>query len=207
MLNSGEEKIFGPVSADVSYQLRLRVVDALGEEGVFVLTLPCRRWAMKFRPDGQGVAFGKAAEQDQAMELPTGWRILIGGEGLKTSQLTNDSGFLSEHQNISGKLELHKVWENASPGSSFAAQTLRLPAAVGAIAALITYRDEVVSQWNYAAGVVLPTPQRIWHAGLCFAEKAWYRPVTLQPGTGSIVFGTACKANLATNRESDDILR
>ena len=44
--------------------------------------LPTRRWAMKFRPDGQGVAFGKAPEQARCLELPGDWQIRLGQESL-----------------------------------------------------------------------------------------------------------------------------
>ena len=38
-----------------------------------------RRWAMKLRPDGLGVGFGMSPQEGSALELPDGWRVLIGG--------------------------------------------------------------------------------------------------------------------------------
>ena len=32
---------------------------------------------MKFRPDGSGVAFGKAAERSRALELGPGWALVF----------------------------------------------------------------------------------------------------------------------------------
>ena len=40
---------------------------------------------MKFRPTGEGVAFGKAAEYDRALELPADWRILLGTTDLRAA--------------------------------------------------------------------------------------------------------------------------
>lgn len=68
------------LSPDLSYTVRLRAVDALGAETVYSHRLPTRRWAMKFRPDGNGVAFGKAAEYGGALELPGDWDIRLGSE-------------------------------------------------------------------------------------------------------------------------------
>ena len=34
---------------------------------------------MKLRPDGLGVGFGMSPQEESALELPDGWRVLIGG--------------------------------------------------------------------------------------------------------------------------------
>ena len=62
------------------YTIRSGPKDALGTETVYSHRLPTRRWAMKFRPDGNGVAFGKAAEYGGALELPGDWDIRLGSE-------------------------------------------------------------------------------------------------------------------------------
>lgn len=65
-------------SPDTSWEVRLRVTDSLGNSAETLIKLPTRQWAMKFRADGQGVAFGKAPEYGNALELPAGWTLMIG---------------------------------------------------------------------------------------------------------------------------------
>ena len=69
-------------SPDESCVCRVRAVDGLGRETQALRQLPTRRWAMKFRPDGQGVAFGKAPEHPRSLELPEDWEIRLGRESL-----------------------------------------------------------------------------------------------------------------------------
>lgn len=77
-LASGTAKVFGGLNVDSTYKIRIRATDTLGNTTDFVSTLPSRAWAMKFRPTGNGVAFGKAAERDKALELPGDWNLYIG---------------------------------------------------------------------------------------------------------------------------------
>ena len=70
--------VIGTISADKSYQVRLYARDALGNASSVTVDLPTQHWAMKFRPGGMGVGFGKAPEHDRCIELPTGWVIRIG---------------------------------------------------------------------------------------------------------------------------------
>ena len=72
--------VLSGLSPDRSVQVRIRGVDAMGTEVTALRTLPTRRWAMKFRPDGLGVAFGKAPERGGALELPANWELLFGSE-------------------------------------------------------------------------------------------------------------------------------
>jgi hypothetical protein len=82
----GQEAVMSPGTAliltgqdpDHSVECRVRAVDALGKESAALRRLPTRRWAMKFRPDGEGVAFGKAPERSKALELPGDWEIRVG---------------------------------------------------------------------------------------------------------------------------------
>ena len=77
-LDNGVSRVIGTISPDRSYEVRLRAEDALGSGAAVTVTIPTRRWAMKFRPDGLGVGFGKAPEHDRCIELPAGWVIRIG---------------------------------------------------------------------------------------------------------------------------------
>lgn len=70
--------VIGTISPDYSYQVRLTVTDALGGSAQLIVALATQHWAMKFRPGGMGVGFGKAPEHDNCIELPSGWVIRIG---------------------------------------------------------------------------------------------------------------------------------
>lgn len=67
------------ISADGTYIIRIQATDALGNTAVYYQTLATRKWAMKFRPDGNGVAFGKAAEYGATLEIPANWDFKFGG--------------------------------------------------------------------------------------------------------------------------------
>ena len=88
-LGSGTARILSGLSPDSSYEFRISASDSLGGAAVYTQTLPTRLWAMKFRPNGQGVAFGKAAEHDKALELPADWSLRLGGE-----ELLSDTGWV-----------------------------------------------------------------------------------------------------------------
>lgn len=77
-LSSGSARILGAIQADASYSVRLTATDRLGNSRVYYATIPSRRWAMRFRPDGNGVAFGKAAEIDGTFEVSGAWDVKLG---------------------------------------------------------------------------------------------------------------------------------
>ncbi len=74
-LVSGTASRLGPVSADASYTVRVTATDALGSTAVYYQKIPTRRWAMKFRANGSGAAFGKAAEFDHCLEISPDWSV------------------------------------------------------------------------------------------------------------------------------------
>lgn len=86
-LTSGEAAIIGTISPDSTYQVRITATDALGNTTVSVASLPTRQWALKFRPNGQGAAFGKAAEHDKALEIPADWSFYVGNESLTAEEI------------------------------------------------------------------------------------------------------------------------
>ena len=78
-LSSGAGRVLGgALEPDSGYRLRFTASDALGNSVSVIRELPTRVWAMKFRPDGKGVAFGKAAEYGKALELPADWELRFG---------------------------------------------------------------------------------------------------------------------------------
>lgn len=88
-LTSGEAAIIGTISPDSTYQVRITATDALGNTTISVTSLPTRQWALKFRQDGQGAAFGKAAEHDKALEIPGDWIFRIGSNILTAELLAS----------------------------------------------------------------------------------------------------------------------
>ncbi len=77
-LENDSARVIGGLSADSSYLVRLMARDELENSAEVTAELPTQHWAMKFRPGGMGVGFGKAPEHDRCIELPAGWVIRIG---------------------------------------------------------------------------------------------------------------------------------
>ena len=78
-LASGAASVLGgALDPDTSYEALLTATDALGATAEAAVTIPALRWAMKFRPDGQGVGFGLAPAHAKALELPADWQIYFG---------------------------------------------------------------------------------------------------------------------------------
>lgn len=89
-LTAGVTAALGPFSPDNAYEVKLVAEDGLGNTAEALRRLPTRRWAMKFRPDGGGVAFGKAAEVDAALELGNGWALVLRDSGGNAVTLDHD---------------------------------------------------------------------------------------------------------------------
>lgn len=79
---SGATVIAGPIDADTVYEVKLEIKDAVGSSGAVTQRIPSRTWAMRFRPNGQGVAFGMSPQADRRLEIPSDWGIYIGEEKL-----------------------------------------------------------------------------------------------------------------------------
>lgn len=69
----------GALDPDKTLELRITATDGFGQSALRTEILAGRRWAMKLRPDGLGVGFGMSPQEGSALELPDGWRVLIGG--------------------------------------------------------------------------------------------------------------------------------
>ena len=103
-LTSGTRAIKGTISADTSYSVKITATDRLGNTAAYYASVPTRKWAMKFRPDGSGVAFGKAAEYDNAFEVTPAWYIRHGANNGYVP--TVRTGFLGsgDYYDITGAL-------------------------------------------------------------------------------------------------------
>lgn len=74
--------LYGTLSPDKTYRVRLTVRDTLGGERISTTKLPTRVWAMKFRESGLGIGFGMAPQHDKAIEVPEDWSLRIGTAAL-----------------------------------------------------------------------------------------------------------------------------
>lgn len=68
----------GALSADTSYTVKIVAQDSLSNSATYYYTVPTRKWSMKFRSNGSGVAFGKAAETDNTFEVSSDWDVIFG---------------------------------------------------------------------------------------------------------------------------------
>lgn len=98
-LVSGSTQVLGPVSADASYTVRLCAADRLGNTTSYYQTIPTRKWAMNFRPDGQGVAFGKAAEHNKTFEITDDWDVIFGNPSQVRQNLGMTRAVIEEDSN------------------------------------------------------------------------------------------------------------
>ena len=71
----------GILDPDQKLTLQITATDTLTNAATATRILPTRKWAIKFHPQGDGVAFGKPLEYgSKHMELPSDWSILFGAE-------------------------------------------------------------------------------------------------------------------------------
>lgn len=83
-ITSGQAEILHGIDPDTSYVIKVTGTDELGNAVSVEQSLPTQVWAMKFRPSGVGVGFGKAPEADKAIEIPSDWTLKIGQQDLIT---------------------------------------------------------------------------------------------------------------------------
>lgn len=89
---SGATQILQGLEADLNYEVELEIRDRVGGSGVLLLQIPGRRWAMKFSPGGDGVAFGMAPQGGNRLEIPENWEILRGGDTYVPLRESGSSG-------------------------------------------------------------------------------------------------------------------
>lgn len=75
------------VSNAVSYIVRLKATDALGNVTVYEQLVSTKAVAFHLKSGGQGAAFGKLSEADNELELAPGWSLKIGNTVLSEAQL------------------------------------------------------------------------------------------------------------------------
>ena len=80
-LQSGTAQVLSGLDPDQAWDVKLRARDTLGGQVETLRTLTPRAWAMKFRPDGQGVGFGRAPTEGRVLELGEGWSLKLNDAG------------------------------------------------------------------------------------------------------------------------------
>ena len=93
-ITSGVQSILGgALQADLLYIVRFTVTDTIGNTRIYTVKLAYQSWAMKFRADGKGVAFGMGADHPNAVEIPSTWSFLAGNV-----EINNDKIVLTEYE-------------------------------------------------------------------------------------------------------------
>ena len=195
-LTSGEYKTLGPISLDKSYTVRICAADSLGGNAVYYAAIPTRKWAMKFRADGLGVAFGKAAETDRALEIPGDWSFLRGGTPMQSGAV-----FLADANTAGGfvgQLSLFR-WDGSS---------LNTPYSEGAAVFSQGFIVESVATGGAKTQLAFPAGQarlfiRRYYAG---AWTAWDRlasaselPSVPRVQSGTVYAAVSSNANCSTS--------
>lgn len=132
LINGEANLLSGYASPDETHIVRLTVTDRLGVSTQYEHTLTHRKWAMKFRPGGEGVAFGKAPSADKVLEIAEDWEIKRGQQILSwgTPKSTAASTLAASGTPVAlGGVTVTLLWENPKPASAFDAQDLNLTGA------------------------------------------------------------------------------
>lgn len=157
---SGATVLVGPVDADTVYEIKLEISDTVGSSGAVVQKLPSRKWAMKFRPNGEGVGFGMSPQADKRIEIPSDWLIYIGAERVPCELGSNAAG---NYAKFAGGLLIQ--WGTVDPG----AHTLSQIGSSG------IYFDNIVINFPipFADANTLITGNSRYSTGHCVPFGAW----------------------------------
>lgn len=157
-LVSGTAAFLGPFSPDTSYAVRLSAADALGNTAVYDALVPTRRWAMKFRANGRGVAFGKAAEADDCFEVSGDWQVRLGSPLPVSSGGTGADSAADGRRNLGAAAEAELLVKVLTPAAAFAA-----PAPGSSVSydmAGLTAAHELV-RWNFSSSAENAPPANL----------------------------------------------
>ena len=163
-LTSGTAKtVNAGLNPDLRATVKLTATDALGSTTETTVTLPGRKWALKFRADGLGAAFGKAPESSKALELPADWTLRIGTESFLQKVYPVGSIYLSVNSTSPATL-FGGTWQRIqdrfllAAGSTYAAGATGGEAAHTLTANEIAAHDHAVTSQGYNVTLVGNAP-------------------------------------------------
>ncbi len=203
----------GTLEQDTSYSIRLTATDSLGHSTTTTLTLPGLRWAIKFRPKGLGVAFGKAAENNKRLELPEDWELYFGTTSLpgRVRQAIAARGTVIDTSEVSDLNDLLTVGDYSVVNAEAAAAISNGPTSTAGYRLLVlaaangSYRTQLAVVTN----TMNPT---VWLRGYIPGSgwSAWRRlahttELSYQAGD-SVSFGTGSYAQFAGGFRSGTVL-
>lgn len=191
-LQSGTAQILGgALDADTSYIVMLTVEDSLHNTADATVTLSTRKWSMKFRPDGEGVGFGKAPEHSKALEIPADWTLYNGTKKIRPEALNlgTADAFIHANDNFNDyiypgvfSVYLNTIAASASNCPSSRAGILRVWNANG--------NDRGPGDsWYYVAQEYITIDGDIWiRTGNSTSEPTviwddWHRPISADSGS------------------------
>lgn len=179
-LESGAASVLGGgLSPDLSYLVRVTAADALGNTASAVVKLPTRKWALKFRPGGMGVAFGKAPEADNALELPEGWGFTIGGKSYLEQVYPVGALYLSASETDPATLFGFGTWVRIEDRFLLAAGSTYAAGATGGAAQITQTAEQMPAHHHGFNHVVRPIAGTSWAlASTSSGEKTLYWSAT-----------------------------
>lgn len=87
-LTSGQAAILGgSLSSQQSYTVTIVATDALGNTAKTTEVIPTEEVAIDALPENKGVAFGKRAEEENTVDIKSGWKLKLGQTVLTEAQL------------------------------------------------------------------------------------------------------------------------
>ena len=89
LTNATQARIGGSFLADTSYFVKVTVTDKLLNSAYTELSMPRRSWDFHIRHSlgGPGAAFGKVTENDYALQLAYGWKLMLDDASLTKADL------------------------------------------------------------------------------------------------------------------------
>ena len=106
---------------DFTYDVWIEISDRLGYKSSYRTQMYSAKWAMKFMDDASGVAFGKAAEMSNRMEIPDTWDYYTGDAPVVSTKRTATSLELTMTQRQNARLNIGMLrFESVTVSGSWA---------------------------------------------------------------------------------------
>lgn len=184
-LTGGTALLFAGLSPDQSYELQFCVTDALNTVTA-LQTVPTRKWALKFRSGGMGAAFGKAPEEDKALELPEGWRFTIGGRSYLEQVYPVGALYLSVSETSPAALFGFGTWTRIKDCFLLAAGDTYAAGATGGEASHVLSESEMPAHRHYSY-VQHSSGSETAAQWKCYLKTGGWGQVTAAEGQGEMM--------------------